>query len=163
MLRFIFLDIDGVLNDRAFLLSLHQRGAQGNIFLVNDDAAAEHLDRTRVERLNRLTKATGAAVVLSTSWRCLFGPEATERMLRSMGLAAPVVGSTPRIYDVPRGREIATFLLNHPDAAYVVLDDDHDAGVGHDGRFVHVADGLEDEHVERAVAALDAGRPGGAS
>ena len=155
MRPFIFLDIDGVLNDRAFLLSLHQSGGQGNIFLVDDDAAAEHLDRSRIARLNALANTTGASIVLSTSWRCLFGPEATERMLRSMGLAAPVVGSTPRIYDVPRGEEIAVWLRNHPGAVYVVLDDEHDAGIGHDGRFVHVADGLEDEHVAAAVATLD--------
>jgi hypothetical protein len=151
----LFLDIDGVLNSGAFLVGLHQRGKQANVFLVDPrEGAVEHIDPVRIERLNRITEATGASIVLSTSWRCLFGPADTETMLRARGVAAPIVGATPRIYDEPRGHEIATALLSHPGATYVVLDDDHDAGVGHGVRFVHVADGLEDSHVEAAIAVL---------
>ncbi len=70
-----------------------------------------------------------------------------------------MVGATPRIHG-SRGTEIAVWLRGAGDVArYVVLDDDRDASDGHEGRFVHVRDGLEAEHVAAAVQILSTGAP----
>lgn len=147
----VFLDIDGVLNSRASF-----REPEGE------------LDVARIARLDHMVDAAGASIVLSSSWRIDPGLEPTIDRLRERGLRATVVGATPRIGDRPRGAEIAAWLLAHGSASrwglalgvsrqpYVILDDDRGAGDGHGERFVHVVDGLEDVHVERALRRLGA-------
>jgi hypothetical protein len=151
MTRIVFLDIDGVLNCTDFRA---QHGGAGAVLAGEPHDPSTHLDAVRIERFNLVTEATGAVVVLSSSWRCLFGPTRTEVMLRAKGLRAPMIGSTPRVHG-SRGNEIAEWLRGCTDVdSFVVLDDDLDARDGHEGRFVHVPDGLEMEHVDAAIRVL---------
>lgn len=53
--KFLFLDIDGVLNDHTF----------------NTEAMSSTLDRNKVELLNRILRLTGARIVLTSAWRYL--------------------------------------------------------------------------------------------
>jgi hypothetical protein len=60
-------------------------------------------------------------------------------------------------YAVRRSREIAHWLDGRTGIdAFVILDDDDSAGVGFERVFVRTdgATGLQDEHVERAIAIL---------
>jgi hypothetical protein len=151
----VFLDIDGVLNSAEWLRSGEPSMGPGAVVIVDDKFdASSHLEPSRIAMLNRIVEATGAQIVLSTSWRCLFGPGDTESMLRRRGLVANIVGSTPRIYDVPRGREISAWLGDSGRDDYVILDDDADAGVGHDGHFVQCRDGITESEVIEAIARL---------
>ena len=61
----------------------------------------------------------------------------------------------PRIFGSDRHAEIKAYLskLERP-VRFVVLDDDEIAGTDLEDHFVHVRDGLEDEHVERARRVL---------
>jgi hypothetical protein len=150
----LFLDIDGVLNDSAFLNRL---GQQNPVMKVVDGRwdGTEHIDPVRVERLNRILAVTQTKVVLSSSWRQLFGSEHTEQMLRTQGFSGNLAGETPRIYGVARGVEIQTWLTNQSYEQFVILDDDPGAGIGLDKNFVHVPDGLEDHHVQQAIDILN--------
>ena len=54
-MKLIFLDIDGVLNDRAF----------------HEDAQSNTIKPECVAHFNRLIHETGASVILTSAWRCL--------------------------------------------------------------------------------------------
>lgn len=77
----LFLDFDGVL------------GA-GRVWAQNESrrwtCPAGWLDPVLIARFNRLVRRTGAAVVLSTSWRTWLDPRATWPALRA--LLVPYVG-----------------------------------------------------------------------
>ena len=157
MTTLIFLDIDGVLNSVEFITKQIREDG----FTVIDESfdATKHLDPSRVERLNRLVDGTGAKVVLSSSWRLLYGLKKTESSLQKRGFAHELTGETPRIFGSDRHAEIKAYLATlEPPVRFVVLDDDEIAGIDLEDHFVHVRDGLEDEHVERATRVLS-GQP----
>lgn len=150
----LFLDIDGVLNDSRFLHD--SSNGEGVVIVNNQFDASAHIDPARVARLNRILEATGAHVVLSTSWRALFGIERTEAFLRSRGFDGTIIDQTPRLKGHERHVEIRRWLsaqATEPDR-FAIVDDDLDAGYGFGHRFVGVVDGIEDEHVERLIALL---------
>jgi hypothetical protein len=110
-MRVIFLDIDGVVND-----SYH-----------SEPLILPHCAR----HFNRIVRATTAGVAISSSWRaCAHGGLMTglgfHRLLRTHGIACPVIGVTPPDGKVQGRRDqIAAWLTeNGPVASYVVLDDD---------------------------------------
>jgi HAD domain in Swiss Army Knife RNA repair proteins len=137
--RLIFLDIDGVLND-----SYHSEP------LILPQCA---------EQFNRIVRATGANVVVSSSWRCwIHGGLMTElgfqRLLRTHGIACSIVGVTPPDGRVQgRDRQITAWLVSHgPVTAYVVLDDDQVQGhplIRTDGTR-----GLTEQDADRAICLL---------
>lgn len=149
----IFLDIDGVLNSAQFLAE--NTNGEGVIIVDGALDATAHIDPLRVARLNRLIDATGAEVVLSSSWRQLFGLEKTQASLQARGFAHDLAAGTVRLVGQPRHAEIEghlAALAARP--RFVILDDAEDAGRGFERNFIHVPDGLEDEHVERACRIL---------
>ncbi len=94
-----------------------------------------------IEALNRITDATGAKIVVSSTWR-LDGLSANKKRLKDWGATGSVVGITPRMEEkkpsglwtaAPRGMEIAEFIRNwnddHPKDeidSFVIFDDDDD-------------------------------------
>jgi hypothetical protein len=154
-MKLIFLDIDGVLNDRTF----------------HEDAQSSTIKPKCVAHFNRLIHETGAAVVLTSSWRYLTmgdDPEYPAQMtlvglrylLRTHGVTAKlqIIGYTERDCSEHggknRGQQIAHYLETCEDVeAYVVLDDNaFDIGeCGHpfvqtDGRA-----GLTEADIDRAI------------
>lgn len=120
----VFLDIDGVLNHARWYAQLQPR--------LGTTKPVDWIDPACVARLNRLCADTGAAIVVTSSWRTRL--EHTETVLREAGLTAPVVGATPDANPVSlddplrthRGRayEIQAWLRKHPRVRrYVILDD----------------------------------------
>jgi len=154
--RILFLDIDGVLNSNAYLLD---NAAKHKGLLIpgrDDDWAVSMIDPARVTRLNNIINRISARVVLSSSWRCGWELERIEGFLRDRDYAHTLEDATPRLYGQERHVEIKRWLeiYSQPLSCFAILDDDLDAGVGLARHFVHVADGLEDEHVETAVRIL---------
>lgn len=90
----VFLDIDGVLNHWRLYAELEERAGH--------TAPADWLDRECIARLDALCDATGAEVVISSSWR-LYGEEKgvtpgwrwAADVLREAGLRATVIDGTP--------------------------------------------------------------------
>jgi HAD domain in Swiss Army Knife RNA repair proteins len=115
-MRIVFLDIDGVLNDNTF----------------DAEAESSTLRPAAVERLREILRATGAKVVLTSSWRYLITAgamtvEGFEYLLRTHGLPkGSLVGHTPCDEELPgRGAQIRRWLEAHGAVdAWVALDDD---------------------------------------
>lgn len=140
--RIIFLDVDGVLNDRKLLLgwSSKDSGRQGQIC------------PKACERVNRLARAIGASVVISSSWR---GDYRLWRWLGERGLRCPIVGETPSGGGC-RGDEIRAWMTDNgiDDDQVVILDDDADMGdlLPRLVRTDFHGGGLLDSHVNQAIA-----------
>jgi hypothetical protein len=100
--KIIFLDIDGVLNLRR-----RGRDKYGSLFHT-----------PWVENLRKIVDATGAKIVISSTWRSA-GVEEMQAMWKDRGLPGEVVGCTAMFgrlsrkelqYDLPRGCEIEHWL-----------------------------------------------------
>jgi hypothetical protein len=145
----VFLDVDGVvLCERAY-----QRGRNAAGRLTPEPSC--------IAALNRITDAADAQIVVSSAWR-MFGEERIREILVGWGVTAPIIGITPDLQPraigawVPRGREIATWLAHHPEAArFVILDDDDDMEhlLAH---LVHTTfkDGLTERDADKALVIL---------
>jgi hypothetical protein len=113
--KLIFLDIDGVMNNLGTSTD-HRRGF------------AAWLDPDNVAVLNQIIAATGARVVVSSSWRLGVSFAELCEGFAAAGCIAEIVGVTPDIDGPRRGREIEAWLAAQPEqpARYVILDDDFD-------------------------------------
>lgn len=164
--KLIFLDFDGVLNNMEYLTNLDRSG----LVESSDDRLSRiqrlHdplLDPVRIQRFNGLVERSGAEVVLHTSWTFPFTLEELNGMLRRRGASFQAVAATPTEAptEADGQRRISDYVrewlrtCGTPVGSYVVLDDGRSADLG-DGSFVHVPNGLEPEHVERALGILGA-------
>ena len=86
-MRIVFLDFDGVLNSHAYFNARTEK--------FEDVGEAGELDPTAVERLNRIIDATGALVVVSSSWRYARSRESKTMSARSSHHAARPRPSSP--------------------------------------------------------------------
>ena len=188
-LRVIFLDVDGV---------LHPLGANHLPLGANMDDLSARIDEQQLEaneksatyvtrtlrgvefldehlaQLRRIVTATGAEIVLTTTWRqqgcdrrAVLRHLAAAGCLESQGeVSATVVLGTSS----SRGAEIAQWLSSHGggesrDASYVILDDDAESIVRgrhiNCERFVHVdrVRALTATDADRAIALLLATAP----
>lgn len=119
----LFLDIDGVLVNAR---SLRERSGRHSV-----------ADSNCVAQLNRVTNVTGAALVLSSSWR-FCGLEEIRLILQHWGVTGELISMTPDLTrksgelglyaGVPRGREIQEWLNDHAHdgCTFAIVDDDAD-------------------------------------
>lgn len=158
-MKIIFLDIDGVLNSRTFIQATQwDRGDEG-LPLTDDRVSWERqLDPAAVARLIRIVERTDAKIVVSSSWRHALPVSQIDRILRRMGLPHCIVGRTDDMPHGCRGDEIAAWMATaQRPCSFVILDDDADMAPVADRLVQTTFDlGLQDEHVERAVAMLGA-------
>jgi hypothetical protein len=121
----LFLDVDGVLNSKAFLT----RPSAG--LVVSHDAIdwADMIDPENVAHLNRILSETGAKVVVSSSWRSMFKELGDlEAVLQSRGFRGRLEDRTPaRMRATARGFEIDQWRhQNGHTGPIVILDDNSD-------------------------------------
>lgn len=149
-MKVIFLDFDGVLNSEKYV------GACGHCGVI--------LDPSRMALLKRIVDATGAKIVLSTSWRehwdknienaDSIGKE-IDNVFRRHGLT---IWDKTDVYS-RREVEIEMWLALHPETeAFVVLDDrflDSPVIRGHFVKTSNYFDGLDEVAVEKAVEILN--------
>lgn len=123
--KIIFLDFDGVMVNHKSWYVRHEGHATA--------------DPPCVEALNRIISETGAAIVVSSTWR--IGARVTEmrKILSQWGVVGTVIGYTPRLQkhvglitvSQPRGSEIHAWLDEQKHyqgiiESFVILDDDGD-------------------------------------
>ncbi len=161
-MKIVFLDIDGVLNSWKLWKKLGH--AQQDLVVVDMD---NYLDPEAIDLLNKLTDATGASIVVSSSWRRAYlgEPQGLTRladMLKGHGIKAPIIGMTPAKDNAVRnirGKEIQAWLDCTPLKvdAFVILDDDSDMGrLSNKLVKTTMVDGLRIDHVEEAIKVLGA-------
>lgn len=160
----IFLDIDGVLNAHEF----------------DPECGCGRIDRDKMGRLNRILRATGARVVLSSAWRYLvhrgeMNLMGLEWLLRSHGMISGRLAGITRVdYLAPRppydgrpeswvhtnerGDQVRCWLDSAGATAppYVVIDD-LDLGISAAGHPFVQTDGmvgLTEADADRAIEML---------
>ena len=162
MNKYIFLDIDGVLNSMDwFKQNKHVKGYME----INPD---------KVKMLKEIVDSTGAQIILSSTWRSLAAhddkPEHEmytylKTSLEEFGLS--ISDQTPCIQQ-NRPQEIKVWLENNTneDDRYVSLDDDYSYEAYKQQEieeclvktsFYETNGGLRVEHVEKAIKILNGG------
>lgn len=119
MTKYIFLDIDGVLN------SEHTFG----------NKISESISDQYLENLRKIVEKTDAKLVLSSSWRVYFGENINDprnslaiNLVKSLAKHnLKLYSSTPFIkgeFSNERGLEIKTYIDQHKITDYVIIDDE---------------------------------------
>lgn len=144
-MKIIFLDIDGVLNSGEYVRKNNIRGLMGT----------EGIDPEAVTRLNQIVEATGAVVVVSSSWRFGTPLPTLDHYLTKRGFLGYIIGATP-VLPSERGDEIGLWLRAVPVVdKFVIIDDDADMGNLMDHLIkTSWETGLQDEHVDMAIKIL---------
>jgi len=138
-LRIIFLDIDGVLNNKECFT-----GTQ-----------LDPIDPNALKLLNRLVMDTDACIVISSSWRIGNTLHWIQIMLEKAGFDFPerIIGATIEIIgrNKKRGQEIAMWLEQVSVDSFVIFDDDDDMEPVQD-RLIQTTfeKGLLKEHIDKA-------------
>ena len=130
--KYLFLDIDGVLNHDEWFESLTYKHNR-------DNWKVSMFDPECVKRVNKILQETRSELVVSSSWR---GMDDLEEIFEGVGLpfkfwrtpyADQIYPDLDPIRDLYnddirywRGSEIKYFLERHPCDSYVILDDDTD-------------------------------------
>lgn len=159
-MKIIFLDIDGVLNSRAYD-RLRNRDEQTDI------------DETRLPLVKSIVDRTGAKIVLSSTWRVHWSvhPQLCDRdgiyineVFAKYGLE--IYDKTPSLgIRAERRDEIAKWLERAREKveSFVIIDDYRYGWADLSDRFVKTNPnfglGLEQEHVEKAVEILNKEQP----
>ena len=151
-MKVIFLDFDGVLNSARYLASSREAG------LV--------IDPTRMILLKQIVDATGAGIVLSTSWRehwsasegdCNYIGTCIHRIFDKFDLR--ILDKTPHL-NTGRESEILTWLDENPKVrSFVVLDDRLLCTKRLNGCSVKTSNfrnGLDETDVQKAIGILNA-------
>lgn len=118
-MKIIFLDIDGVLNSQDWF----RRRIPCKPDADRDEFIHNQLDPIAISRFKKLIEDTGAAVVLSSTWRRW---EDDRRILNERGITW--IDCTPHFPGELRGKEIEAWLDENELEVerYCILDDDSD-------------------------------------
>lgn len=161
-IKALFLDVDGVLN-----CQYSKSRCDGYIGIDGD----------KVHRLAQIVSATGAKIVLSSTWRLGYTRykqnlphhmKYLNRKLRKEGLSIYSVTPDLSRHGDARGKEINTWLEDHKNeniVSWVVLDDEwfYDFGLYNinnhlvDTHYYVPNGGLTDEDVKKAIQILNGG------
>ena len=166
-MRYIFLDVDGVLNSHS------TKTRYDNCYAYLEDSNFAVL-KTIMEMFNDKYGEENVQIILSSSWRTRFDirgrkfesdslRDSLDRVLERFGLK--IEDQTPFINTQGRGIEIATYLALHSDNldGYLVLDDcDYDDMKKYycSRHWVQTSyyanrGGLQPYHVKKAIAAME--------
>jgi HAD domain in Swiss Army Knife RNA repair proteins len=144
-MRVIFLDFDGVMNSTRSLLAAQRtkptKDERDFVFELNNTYYSGYplsmltldllgIDPDCVGYLNLIVEASGAQVVVSSSWRFCHNLMGLQRLLEYRGFRGELVDITPINLVGPgklRSHEIQAWLDINPDVEeFVILDDDED-------------------------------------
>ena len=148
MKRYIFLDIDGVLNT-------------GRNDCLDPERNGHPFDSEAVSNLGRIVRQTGARLVISSSWRHM-GLGKLREMWQRCGLPGGISDVTPGAWGEDetfptRGDEIKAWLeARTGPVSYVVLDDNDEHVAGQEGRWIIVNPhyGISGEDADTAISIL---------
>lgn len=156
--KFIFLDIDGVLNSDQY----YSEGVYNQVYEKLIKEYSHHIawgvcniDPKLVERLNKLTEITGSKIVVSSTWR---SDSHLQDIFNIIGIKGSIYDVTPYMRERHRGSEIQEWLDRQSEPyEYVILDDDIDILDSQRPHFILVNKkiGLSDKDIEHAVHILN--------
>ena len=125
-MKYLFLDIDGVLNHEDWYVNKVKAYKKGHVHWWEDC-----FDPECVKRLNQILDETGARLVVSSSWRLDMDlPMYFEHfgITKDFDITPSLTheDENGNITWPDRGEEVELFLKVHPCDNYVILDDDKD-------------------------------------
>lgn len=156
--KFIFLDIDGVLNSEQYYIEKPWPQRFEELKDKLDEHIAfgiSHIDPKAVKLLNKLVAETKAKIVVSSSWR---GDIALQTIFSLADIIEPIYGETPRLESRFRGEEIKFWLEKQSKPyKYVIIDDDSDMFDDQKPYFIHTdyEFGLTKSDVDKAIKILN--------
>lgn len=108
IIKVLFLDIDGVLNSTQYQLKNHHR--DNGTFLYHSKPA-NSIDPEAVTRLNKIVQNTNCKIVISSTWRLLYGLSEIRGYLKERGFEYPhyIIDRTTKEYAY-RGIQIQEWL-----------------------------------------------------
>ena len=126
--KYIFLDIDGVLNSMDFLhLNILNARINDTVY-TNKDVHGSLFDPRCVLALDTLIKATDADIVISSDWR-FSGLDAMRKLWSDRGLSGNIVGITSFCVGI-RGCDIDDYIkindINPTTDSFIIIDDNDD-------------------------------------
>lgn len=147
----IFLDFDGVLNTERHQTRLVLDGKP------NKDAWGPLFDPCTVRNLREIIESTGAAIVISSSWRYIHRLGSLRMMWEIRELPGEIMEILPcgATY-ISRGEEIECWLNQHGHPNYVIIDDLDDFCPSQQYRYVETNPivGITELDAERAIKIL---------
>ena len=153
MRKIIFLDFDGVLNTEYYqgLLQFQEKQWQ--------DEHGAFFDPNAVRQLKRIIDATGADIVVESSWKYL-GLEAMQELWKVRNLPGKVIDITPSLTgNASKGEEIVVWLSEHatPDTRYVIIDDEYVVLDSQIPYFIwtNPYEGITEEQADRVISILN--------
>lgn len=171
-MKIIFLDVDGVLNSADYFDRVRENRDRC-LFDIEEKELNHELNEDKIILLKEIVDKTGAQLVLSSTWRELFGDKEAfapkdpmyvflEETLAKYGLK--IMSQTPYL-NFNRPAEIKAWLDNRvDDVVFVSLDDDFRKdqyakyGLEHclvQTSFFEPDGGLRKEHVKQAIKILN--------
>lgn len=172
-MKVIFLDFDGVLNNESWMHEVFTAPDRKNLSMFEKDV--RELSPDFIRRVLRIIDATGAAIVVSSSWRKLMTLEEIRELFDAAGfsqMGLHIIDRTPtdrevqetglpRETGIMRGHEIQHWIKefekkNGKLTSFVILDDDGDMLDSQLKNFVQTSwqTGIQEEHVSKAIKIL---------
>lgn len=161
-MKIIFLDVDGVLNCSQTFIDRHKH------WLLTGEHVIE-LDESKIQLLKQLVDASGANIVLSSTWRkgWIGNPTLKHHMTKHaleldkmlLKYDLHIMSKTPMSDDGKRGTEISDWLSIQQRIIdnYVILDDDTSDMLEHGEHIIETSfnnGGLLQEHIDKAIKVL---------
>lgn len=152
MVKFIFLDFDGVLNTEQY------RAEQAVAGKEMADSFGPLFRPQSVRRLGQIIERTNAQIVVSSSWSKIYNLDEIRQLWASRGLPGKIYRD---LADHPeaksRGEAIAQFMAHSGDTPYIILDDEDDFLPKQRENFIMVnpVTGISKNDVELSVAKLN--------
>ena len=167
-MRILFLDIDGVLNSTQYMKNI----TPNTIYGSNGVDMSQQIDPQAVKLLDAIIHATGAKIVVSSTWRRMFDVDQIAEFLSQRGSKIAhkaIIDRTPiskssRI----RGGEIKEWLDMHSESvqidtssesieSYAIVDDDADMLPEQMDNFVNTDNdvGLTAEKMHEIISILN--------
>jgi hypothetical protein len=144
--KFVFLDIDGVLNSHQFYLER----SQSERYKIMGYPLCD-LDPEKLKLLDDLIDDTQAHIVISSTWRNKYSIEDFKTFFSTLGFknSNNIIDKTPKLFfqsdskhSVPRGCEIFEWLEVNTEYeevyTYVIFDDDSDMMYWQRNNFIWV-------------------------
>ena len=126
-MKILFLDCDGVLNNRDSL--------NGDAPHFGDATTCWVVGIAQMELLKEIVDRTGCKIVLSSTWRLYDqGRIQLMRFFVKAGIDPTIVIGKTSLIGTERHKEIEKWLKEHPCDNFVIVDDDPDACI--EGHFV---------------------------
>ena len=145
--KYIFLDVDGVLNSyRPY------------------DEKDDGVDLDKVQLVKKIVDATGADIILSSAWKAIWSPKSRNKAARTLNrkmtaVGLEIKGKTPGKPTIQKMKEIFAFLEKNPCDAYVILDDEVldfiKEGQNDNLVLTNWKVGLTEKNANRAIAILN--------